>query len=66
MATKQMMYETDARAELLVGVSKLARAVKATLGPRGRNVVMQKSLRLAADHQGRCQRRQGNRTAAAV
>jgi chaperonin GroEL len=43
MATKQMMYETDARAELLVGVSKLARAVKATLGPRGRNVVMQKS-----------------------
>jgi chaperonin GroEL len=43
MATKQMMYETDARAELLVGVSKLARAVKATLGPRGRNVVIQKS-----------------------
>jgi chaperonin GroEL len=39
-----MMYETDARAELLVGVSKLARAVKATLGPRGRNVVMQKSF----------------------
>jgi chaperonin GroEL len=38
-----MMYETDARAELLVGVSKLARAVKATLGPGGRNVVMQKS-----------------------
>ncbi len=44
MATKQMMYETDARAELLVGVSKLARAVKATLGPRGRNVVIQKSF----------------------
>ncbi len=44
MATKQMMYETDARAELLMGVSKLARAVKATLGPRGRNVVMQKSF----------------------
>jgi chaperonin GroEL len=43
MATKQMMYETDARAELLVGVSKLAKAVKATLGPGGRNVVMQKS-----------------------
>ncbi len=44
MATKQMMYETDARAELLAGVSKLARAVKATLGPGGRNVVMQKSF----------------------
>jgi chaperonin GroEL len=43
MATKQMMYETDARAELLNGMSQLARAVKATLGPRGRNVVLQKS-----------------------
>ena len=44
MATKQMMYETDARTELLNGVSQLARAVKATLGPRGRNVVLQKSF----------------------
>ncbi len=44
MATKQMMYETDARAQLLTGVSQLARAVKATLGPRGRNVVLQKSF----------------------
>lgn len=43
MASKQMMYDTDARAELLSGVSQLARAVKATLGPRGRNVVLQKS-----------------------
>src|SRR6266436_7692785 len=44
MATKQLKYETDARAELLSGVSQLARAVKATLGPRGRNVVLQKSF----------------------
>src|SRR5476651_221066 len=44
MASKQMMYETDARAELLAGLSQLARAVKATLGPRGRNVVLQKSF----------------------
>ena len=44
MASKQLMYETDARAELLAGVSQLAKAVKATLGPRGRNVVMQKSF----------------------
>src|SRR5450432_2963425 len=44
MASKQMKYETDARAELLAGVSQLARAVKATLGPRGRNVVLQKSF----------------------
>jgi chaperonin GroEL len=44
MAAKQLKYETDARAELLTGVSQLARAVKATLGPRGRNVVLQKSF----------------------
>src|ERR1700761_3889632 len=44
MASKQLMYETDARAELLSGVQQLARAVKATLGPRGRNVVLQKSF----------------------
>src|SRR5436305_13828877 len=44
MAAKQLMYETDARAELAAGMSQLARAVKATLGPRGRNVVLQKSF----------------------
>src|SRR5947199_6747423 len=44
MAAKQLKFETDARAELAAGVSQLARAVKATLGPRGRNVVLQKSF----------------------
>src|ERR687889_535829 len=44
MASKQMKYETDARAEIASGLSQLARAVKATLGPRGRNVVLQKSF----------------------
>src|SRR5439155_268817 len=44
MATKQMKFETDARAEIAAGLSQLARAVKATLGPRGRNVVLQKSF----------------------
>src|SRR5947209_6263541 len=44
MAAKQMMFNTDARAEIGHGLSKLARAVKATLGPRGRNVVLQKSF----------------------
>jgi chaperonin GroEL len=43
MAAKQMKFETDARAEIGAGLSQLARAVKATLGPRGRNVVLQKS-----------------------
>src|SRR5512133_2622735 len=44
MASKQMKFEADARVELLNGVSQLARAVKATLGPRGRNVILQKSF----------------------
>src|SRR5438477_5573466 len=43
MAAKQMKFENDARQEIAVGLSQLARAVKATLGPRGRNVVLQKS-----------------------
>jgi len=44
MAAKQMKYDSDARAEIASGLSQLARAVKATLGPRGRNVVLQKSF----------------------
>src|SRR5881396_1292420 len=44
MAAKQMKFETDARSEIATGLAQLARAVKATLGPRGRNVVLQKSF----------------------
>src|SRR5437588_438334 len=44
MAAKQMKFESDARAEIASGLTQLARAVKATLGPRGRNVVLQKSF----------------------
>src|SRR5580693_479903 len=44
MAAKQMKFDSDARAEIAAGLSQLARAVKATLGPRGRNVVLQKSF----------------------
>jgi len=43
MAAKQMLYDTAARAAMLAGVSKLAAAVKVTLGPTGRNVLLQKS-----------------------
>src|SRR5271155_4462107 len=42
MAAKQISFEADARKSLLAGVTKLARAVKATLGPRGRNAVIDK------------------------
>src|SRR5947208_8037372 len=44
MSTKQLTFETKARQQIADGLSKLARAVKATLGPRGRNVVLQKSF----------------------
>ena len=44
MASKQMVFEREARQEIANGLSKLARAVKATLGPRGRNVILQKSF----------------------
>src|SRR3954452_18961594 len=39
---KQLTYADEARQKLLAGVSKLARAVRATLGPRGRNAVLDK------------------------
>ena len=39
---KQMVFEDEARGPLADGVSKLARAVKSTLGPRGRNAVLDK------------------------
>ena len=42
MAAKQMLFEDEARAELAAGVEKLARAVRSTLGPRGRNAVLDK------------------------
>ncbi|MDK2972325.1 MAG: chaperonin GroEL [Candidatus Sumerlaeota bacterium] len=41
---KQMTYGGDARAALLRGVDKLAEAVKVTLGPKGRNVVLDKKF----------------------
>ena len=42
MAAKMLSFDADARKSLLEGVSKLARAVKVTLGPRGRNAVIDK------------------------
>jgi chaperonin GroEL len=42
MAAKLLSFDAEARKSLLEGVSKLARAVKTTLGPRGRNAVIDK------------------------
>jgi chaperonin GroEL len=43
MAAKELIFDADARQALLAGVEKLARAVKSTLGPKGRNAVLDKS-----------------------
>ena len=43
MAPKQLLYRDDARTQLLRGVKKLADAVRVTMGPTGRNVVLQQS-----------------------
>src|SRR5512135_1554250 len=44
MAAKQLIFDEAARQALLRGVSKLAKAVAATLGPKGRNVVLDKKF----------------------
>ena len=43
MAAKDIRFSEDARSRMVRGVNVLANAVKATLGPKGRNVVLQKS-----------------------
>ena len=44
MAAKQITYSEEARGAILKGVNKLADAVKVTLGPKGRNVVIEKKF----------------------
>jgi chaperonin GroEL len=44
MAAKEIIYDTFARDKILAGVNALANAVKVTLGPKGRNVVIEKSF----------------------
>ncbi len=43
MAAKQIVFKEEARDKILSGIQQLSRAVKVTLGPRGRNVVLAKS-----------------------
>jgi chaperonin GroEL len=43
MSAKEIVFQAEARAKILAGVDALANAVKVTLGPRGRNVVIEKS-----------------------
>ena len=44
MAAKQLVYDQEARRKILNGIEQLARAVKVTLGPKGRNVVLDKKF----------------------
>ena len=44
MSAKELKYSENARNSILNGVNALANAVKVTLGPKGRNVVIQKSF----------------------
>ena len=44
MAAKELVFDTDARSRLKTGVDKLAKAVKVTLGPKGRNVVLDRKF----------------------
>ena len=44
MGAKDIKYNEDARHKILSGVKTLAQAVKVTLGPKGRNVIIDKSF----------------------
>jgi len=48
---KEITFDTQAREKLKAGVDALANAVKVTLGPKGRNVVIDKKIRCTAHHQ---------------
>ena len=44
MAAKQIKYSTDARKKMMAGIDILTDAVKVTLGPKGRNVLLDKAF----------------------
>ena len=44
MAAKEIKLQEDARRKIVAGVDKLANVVKVTLGPKGRNVIIDKSF----------------------
>ena len=62
MSAKEVKFGVDARDRMMRGVDILNNAVKMTLGPKGRNVVLDKSFGAPPHDQGRRHRRQGNRT----
>jgi len=61
MAAKEVRFGTDARDRMLRGVDILANAVRVTLGPKGRNVVLDKSFGAPRITKDGCDGRQGHR-----
>ena len=66
MTAKQLLFHDDARDKILAGVNTLADAVKVTLGPKGRNVILQQSFGGADRRQLRRGGGQGHRTEGSV
>ena len=62
MAAKEIRLNGDARDRLLRGIDVLANAVKVTLGPKGRNVLLDKSYGAPRITERRRDGRQGDRT----
>jgi hypothetical protein len=63
MSGKKIIYSENSRQAILRGVNQLADAVKVTLGPKGRNVVIEKKFRRPDDYQRRGDRGEGDRAA---
>lgn len=61
MTAKQLLFREDAREKIRRGVDTLADAVKVTLGPRGRTVIIDSEYGAAADRQLRRRGCQGDR-----
>jgi chaperonin GroEL len=53
MASKDVIFGGEARARMVEGVNILANAVKVTLGPKGRNVVLERSFGAPTSEHGR-------------
>ena len=51
---KEIKFNIQAREELKKGVDELANAVKVTLGPKGRNVIIEKKIRCSPHHERWC------------
>ena len=62
MAAKEVKFAVEARDKMLRGVDILNNAVKVTLGPKGRNVVIEKKFGPPTHYKRRCHCRQRDRT----